>query len=139
MNLERMTQLEEEYKKLAMGLEPRIVDTIVGIYKSVFGDSLYSRKDVIQTLVTAALFNASGDEDIIIRVSPNDYAGINEVKDDLKNDSGLKAELSVVSDDRLSPGSVKVETLFGIMDCSIDTELEELSKTLRVLSYGGEG
>ena len=136
---ERAAQLEEEYKKLAMGLEPRIVDTIVGIYKSVFGDSLYSRKDVIQTLVTAALFNASGDEDIIISVSPDDYAGINEVKDALKNDSGLKAELSVVSDDRLSPGSVKVETLFGIMDCSIDTELEELSKTLRVLSYGGEG
>ncbi len=135
----RAAQLEDEYKKLALNLEPRIVETIVRIYKGVFGDSLYSRKDVIQTLVTAALFNASGDEDIIIRVSPDDYEGINNVKEDLKNDSGLKSELSVVSDDRLDPGNVKVETLFGIMDCSIDTELEELSKTLRVLSYGGTG
>ena len=136
---ERAAQLEEEYKKLALSLEPRIVETIVNVYKSIFGDTLYSRKDVIQTLVTSALFNASGEEDIIIRVSPDDYANINEMKDDLKNDSGLKAGLSVISDDRLDPGSVKVETLYGIMDCSVDTELEELSKTLRVLSYGGTG
>ncbi|MCR5116695.1 MAG: hypothetical protein K6A97_04215 [Lachnospiraceae bacterium] len=134
---EERTELEAEYRKLIDDLEPRMVETITDVYRSVFGDSFYSKIDVMKNLILAALFNADSSEEITIRVSPIDFETVDSLKEELKERAAVKGELSVVSDERLTATEAKVETPFGIMDCSIDTEVEELTKTLRALSYGG--
>ena len=134
---EKKAELDEEYKKLIDDLEPRIVETITDVYRSVFGDSFYSKKDVMKNLILAALFNADPSEEVTLRVSPVDFEMVDSLKDELKERAAIKGELSVVSDERLTATEAKVETPFGIMDCSVDTEVEELTKTLRALSYGG--
>ena len=133
----KKVELDEEYKKLIDDLEPRIVEAITDVYKSVFGDSFYSKKDVMKNLILAALFDADSSEEVTIRVSPVDYETVDSLKGELKERAAIKGELTVVSDERLTATEAKVETPFGIMDCSIDTEVEELTKTLRALSYGG--
>ena len=134
---DKKAELEAEYRKLIDDLEPRMVETITDVYRSVFGDSFYSKKDVMKNLILAALFNADSSEEVTIRVSPIDFETVDSLKEELKERAAVKGELSVVSDERLTATEAKVETPFGIMDCSIDTEVEELTKTLRALSYGG--
>ena len=134
---DKKAELEAEYRKLIDDLEPRMVETITDVYRSVFGDSFYSKKDVMKNLILAALFNADSSEEVTIRVSPIDFETVDSLKEELKERAAVKGELSVVSDERLTATEAKVETPFGIMDCSIDTEVEELTKTLRTLSYGG--
>ncbi len=134
---DKKAELEAEYQKLIDDLEPRMVETITDVYRSVFGDSFYSKKDVMKNLILAALFNADSSEEVTIRVSPIDFETVDSLKEELKERAAVKGELSVVSDERLTATEAKVETPFGIMDCSIDTEVEELTKTLRALSYGG--
>ena len=133
----KKAELDEEYKKLIEDIEPRMVEAITDVYKSVFGDSFFSKKDVMKHLILAALFNVELSEEVTVRVSPVDYETVDSLKDELKERAAIKGELTIVSDERLTATEAKVETPFGIMDCSVDTEVEELTKTLRALSYGG--
>ncbi len=131
----REAELLTEYEKALSEVEPRIVETITAIYKKVFNDGLYCPETVITELVNRAIRNANRSDNIVIHVSPAEYDMLLEAKDSLFGNAGFEREPELRPDDRFEPGMVKIETSFGIMDCSIDTELNELSRMLHLLAY----
>ena len=51
-------------------------------------------------------------------------------------ESGTSTEnLEIISDMTLSESQCMIETEAGVYDCSLETELKELCKKLRLLSY----
>lgn len=130
--------LEKEYSLLAGELEPKIVAAITDVYSKIFGDSLYNKKDVLTALVTKALFGIGNEEDIVIYVSSEDFVEIGENEDEIFGKIQYKKQPEIRVNDSFSSGKVKIETKYGIVDCSIDTELNELSRTLQMLSYEGK-
>lgn len=133
----RGDELEKEYSNLAISLEPKIVDAITDIYRKVFGNSFYSNRDVILSLVTKALINIGNEDDIIIHVSSLDYDEICERNEEILACANYRRAPEIKPEDRYEKGEIKIETKYGIVDCGIDTELEELTKALKMLSYEG--
>lgn len=134
---ERREALESEYRQLALELEGKIVSAVSDIYRKVFGNSLFDKKDVMVTLVSKALFHVGNEENIVIHVSSEDYDELLSEKTALFSKVSYSKEPDIKSEEGLPSGAVKVETPYGIIDCGIETELTELMKTLSLLSNEG--
>lgn len=130
-------RLEEEYTALLKDAEPKMVDVITDVYEKVFGDNFYSRRDVMVCLLNKALMDIETTEQVIIHVSPKDYDMLVGMKASIFEKTPLKTEPEINQREDYEKGQAKIETPFGIIDCSIDTELKELKRALTVLSYGG--
>ncbi len=129
--------LREEYEKTLAEIEPRMVDVITGVYEHVFSSNFFSRRDVMVCLINRALMNIETEEKITINVCRDDYDMLVGMKASLFERVNLKKDPEIVQRDDFEKGQAKIETPFGIIDCSIDTELKELRRTLTVLSYEG--
>lgn len=129
-------QLDAEYAQKVRELEPTIVATICDIYEKVFSEQIYSRRDVVAHLIEKALIH-EGDEKVLIRVSPADYENLIGMKETMFGKISYSQPPEILMDDSLLPGQAKVETGHGILDCGIDTELKELERMLKILSFEG--
>lgn len=130
--------LDAQYEEMVRNIEPKMVEVITNVYKRVFGDGFYSNPDVMANLIHRALLDMDADEDIVIHVSSEDYEDIVAAKDKMFGRMHFGKEPEIRAEERLASGAAKVENAHGIIDCGIDTELTELTKMLRVLSYGGD-
>ena len=128
---------QKEYEDMVRAIEPDMVEVITNVYEHVFGDNFFSRRDVLVCLINKALMHVDNNERISICVSQSDYDMLIGMKAALLDKISFREEPEIVQREDLSRGQAKIETQFGIVDCSIDTELKELTRTLRVLSYEG--
>lgn len=129
--------LREEYENALATIEPKMVDVITSVYEHVFSSNFFSRRDVMVCLINRALMNIETEEKITINVCRDDYDMLVGMKASLFERVNLKKDPEIVQRDDFEKGQAKIETPFGIIDCSIDTELKELRHTLMVLSYEG--
>lgn len=130
-------EMQDYYMQCLDELEPRMVSTLASIYEHIFGLSLFNRKDVLLTLLNKALVSVAPDSRVTIYVNSEGAVSINNNREQLMFGVKLHEEPAVLIDDNMIAGTAKIETPYGIMDCSINTELAELNSILKVLSYEG--
>ena len=131
---EEKKQMEEEVEALLQGIEPRMVDTIAGIYEHIFKVDLSAYRDIVLHLVAETLRKADGDKNYIIHVSGEDYPYVSMQKKQLTAGINVNS-LEVVEDVTLAAGEALIETEGGIFDCGLGTQLEELNRKIRLLAY----
>ncbi len=134
---EYQANLQKEYEDMVRSIEPEMVEVITNVYEHVFGDNFFSRRDVLVCLINKALMHVDTNDRVTICVSQNDYDMLVGMKAALLDKVPFREEPEIMQRDDLEKGQAKIETPFGIIDCSIDTELKELARTLTVLSYEG--
>ena len=134
---EERVLLQKEYEDRIKEAEPAMVDAITDIYKRVFGENFFSKKDVMVALINRALIGVDTDETVSIYVSPDDLDMLTGFKDDMLRKVSLEKEPELKQKEDLASGMAKIETPYGIIDCGIDTELTELTRTLKMLSHEG--
>lgn len=134
---EEKDNLRAEFENQVKNIEPDMIDVITDVYKHVFSENFYSRKDVLACLINKALLHVEPDERIAIYVSAQDYDFIIDMKDELIAKTGIQKDPEFVQREDFYKGQAKIETSMGIIDCSIDTELTELTRAIKLLSYEG--
>lgn len=127
-------RLRAQYDSLVEQLEPQFIDTLCGIYEHIFHVELSNYKDIIVHLIADTLRKTDGAKNYIVHVSKEDYPYVSMQKKQLAAGTGSSL-LEVVEDITLSKNQALIETDGGIFDCSLGTQLEELGKKLRLLSY----
>ena len=133
---ERKRQLEAEFDELLEDLEPRFVETITDIYSHIFGVDLMDNRDILVHLIDSTLRKVESSRTFIVHVSAEDYPHVNMQKQTLIEGAVAgRGLIEIVEDIALSKGDCLIETDGGIFDCGVGTQLEELTKKLRVLSY----
>lgn len=133
---ERRRELEAEYDALLENLEPRFIETITDIYSHIFGVDLMDNRDILVHLVDSTLRKVESSRTFIVHVSADDYPHVNMQKQALVEGAAAgRGLIEIIEDIALSKGDCLIETDGGIFDCGIGTQLEELTKKLRVLSY----
>lgn len=133
---ERKRQLEAEFDELLEDLEPRFVETITDIYSHIFGVDLMDNRDILVHLIDSTLRKVESSRTFIVHVSAEDYPHVNMQKQTLMEGAVAgRGLIEIVEDIALSKGDCLIETDGGIFDCGVGTQLEELTKKLRVLSY----
>lgn len=134
----RRKELEAEYQRRLEELEPEFVDALAGIYEHIFKVDLSSYRQIVISLLTDTMQKTDSASSYIIHVSKKDYPHVMKQKERILEETGtLSDSLEIISDMTLSESQCMIETESGVYDCSLETELKELGRKLRLLSYKG--
>lgn len=132
---EKSRQLDADYEGKISELEPRFVELLTDIYSHVFRVDLSDKSELILNLLRDAIRNVESGKNFFVHVSDNDYEYVNEHKDELMAGLASTCTVEVIEDVSLTQGKCFIEAESGIFDCSLDIELENIKKELRLLSY----
>ena len=134
--LAKKKQLEDEYEKKIEELDPEFIETLTGIYEHIFKVDLTRYRDLVANLLVNAMQNIENTRNFLVHVSKEDYEGVMADKDRIRAEAGGNSvSVEFVEDATLSRSQCLIETENGIYDCSLDTQLSELSRKLKLLSY----
>ena len=129
-------ELQREYEQKMLELEPAFVEHLTGIYEHIFRVDLSAYNKLVRHLLVDAIQKMGDYRNYIIHVSKEDYPGVSGVKEQLQEEAGAGgAGFDIVADVTLSRTQCFIETEGGVYDCSLGTELAELKRKLRLLSY----
>ena len=133
---QQMLEMENDYQKLVDELEPRFIDTLTGIYEQIFYVELGKYRDILVHLIGSTIRKIEGCKEFTVHVSAEDYPYVSMQKKQLQTIVGVPGSaVEIVEDLKLERNQCQIETATGIFDCSLGTELEELSGKLKLLSY----
>lgn len=133
---DKQHSLEERYGEMFDELEPQLVDTISQIYEHVFDVDLTQYNDIVSKLAVSTIRSSENSRNYIVHVSHDDFQNVSSHKDELKDAAGgSDCTVDVIEDVSLLRGQCMIENEYGILDCGIDTELAELHRRLRILSF----
>lgn len=131
-------QMQAYYEQQIELLEPAFVDVLTGIYEKIFEVGLDNQKEIVVTLLRNTMKKLDGCKSFLIHVSTEDYAYVKEHKADLLSESTQEgAVIDIIEDSMIRENECTIETVNGIYDCGIGTQLEGLRKRLALLSYDG--
>ena len=130
----KQRELEAYYRQKLEELEPEFIDTLTGIYEHIFKVDLSGYHELIVGLFENAIQKIDGGNALLLHVSKADYEHVLANKDRLRAEVGSRS-LDIIEDITLSESQCFIETDNGIYDCSLDVQLLELSKKLKLLSY----
>ena len=133
---EQEAVLEEQFQKKVDALEVQFIETITGIYEEIFRVDLAHYKPILMNAISNTIRKIEGVKDFIIHVSKEDYKEVIAAKAEMLEDMVSKSvTVEIVEDVTLKQNECVIETNTGIYDCSIGSQVEELKKRLRLLSY----
>lgn len=133
---EERRRMQAEYDALIDELEPRFVETITAIYQHIFNIGLDNEKEVLVYLIDSTLRRIDSSNTFIVHVSQDDYEYVNGQKKELTEHAvSGRGVVEVIEDITLRKNECMIETDGGIFDCGIGTQLEELTKKLKLLSF----
>lgn len=105
-------------------------DGLVTLAKEVavrlIGQELQTQPQIILQLARETLLSASESTQTRIRVNPFDLRTLEDLKEELLASAGHLKGIEIVSDDRLSRGSVFVESESGVVDAVIETKIDSI-------------
>lgn len=133
---EERSRMEAEYEQLIEELEPQFIDTITAIYNHIFQVELENERNILVHLIETTLRKIESSRTFIVHVSKDDYAYVNMQKKVLAEGAvGGRGIVEVVEDITLHKNECMIETDGGIFDCGVGTQLEELTRRLKLLSF----
>lgn len=135
LNQER-ARMQEEYNQMIDELEPQFIDTITAVYEHIFQTDLENERSILVHLVDSVLRKIESSRTYIVHVCPEDYPYVNMQKKALAEGAvSGRGIVEIVEDITLRKNECMIETDGGIFDCGVGTQLEELTKKLRLLSF----
>ena len=124
----RKKELEQEYNDLKEKVEPQLVEVITDVFRKVTGVVAEDNQQIILHLINDVMHNADGSRDYVIKVSPEDYKFL------VNNQGKIYCAMSREVNTGLERNQCMIETNTGIFNCSLDIELNNLIKNIKLLS-----
>ena len=136
---EKARKLQEDYERQIEEIEPLLVEKITDIYQYFFGVDLSNKKRILLHLIANTMRHIDGTKNFLIHVSREDVEYVSGHKDQvIIAASSAGSVVEIIEDISLHKNECMIETDGGIFDCSLDTELKELTRKIRLLSYTGQ-
>ncbi len=133
---EKERRMEEEYEAQMQSMEADLVEVLTGIYEHIFQVEFSSQREVLVHLISATMRKSDSSRSFIIHVSKDDYPFVSMQKKQLMASvAGINSNVEIIEDMTLARTECLIETDGGIFDCGLGTQLGELSKKLKLLSY----
>lgn len=110
-------------------IEPDMIELIIDILDKLLWSEVNINPKVISTLIKQGLSDTTLTDNVSVRVSKEDYDFVLSSKEDIISLIGTAA-VDFVEDARLEKSDCIIETEFGSIDCSLNSQYEELKKNL---------
>ena len=124
-----------EYEAKYASMEADLVDVITDIYEHIFHVDLSSYREILVHLISTTIRKVEGGRSFIVHVSKDDYPFVSMQKKQLVAGLAISSAVDIIEDLTLAKGECFIEADGGIFDCGLGTQLKELRKKLKVLSY----
>lgn len=113
-----------DYEQSMASLEADAIKLIMEIAKKVIGDEIKVNKNVLLSMAAQAFNKCAVKDEIVMKVSSDDYDFVIENKEELLASTEGIGGLEIKKDSALKPGACIVETPFGSLDAGIETKLK---------------
>ena len=114
--------------------EDGIIQLVIAIAKKLLCRELEEHPDAIIDIVKKAIKESKTRDEIIIRISPGDYAileqRMSELKQSLEHTGEEAASIRIEESADITPGGCIVETDTNIIDMSLETRMESVFSSL---------
>lgn len=125
-------ELEQEYNNLKESIEPELVEVITDVFRKVTGVVAEDNQEIILHLINDVMHNADGSRDYVIKVSPDDYKFLVNNQGKIYCAMSREVNIDIVEDATLERNQCMIETNTGIFNCSLDIELNNLIKNIKL-------
>ncbi len=116
------------YDELSNG----ILDIAVEISKKILNTELETNEQALLNIISNALStNVKGENRILVKVMPSDVESVRENIPELLSNMQFEAKIVVVPDDSINMGGAIIETNNGIVDATIETQLEIIKEAFK--------
>lgn len=126
-------QIEQQRLKMLSEFEPAIIQMSLQIAKMIIHAELKLNPKQATNIAKAVFSKVSDLKDTTMKVNPDDYNIISELDQSGVQGSRMKVEM----DNYLKKGDCTAETPFGIVDGTIDGQMDEIER--RFLEVVGNG
>lgn len=127
-------RMEEEYTKRCDSMEKELVETLMEVFSKVTHTIAEDNKEIVLFLINRVMSDIDATGDFLIRVSKEDYPFLLGNQGKIYCASPNDINISVLEDSSLTRNQCVIETDGGIFDCSLDIQLEQLIKNIKLLS-----
>ncbi len=127
-------QLEEEYNNMKAAMEPELVETITEVFRKITYTVAEDNKDIIIGLINGVIKNTDISNEFIIKVSPDDYKFLVNNQGKIYCSLSKEVSMDIVEDKSMKKNQCIIESDTGVYDCSLDIELNNLIKAIKLLS-----
>lgn len=125
-----------EQEQLCAAFEPQIVDVACQLIQKLTGIVVEQYKDVMLYVINNAIREVEDSKNFVIRVSDEVYHELESKQELLYGYANSTIEMTLLADAKLQGRQCMIETDQGILDIGIETQLEELITSLKLLSQG---
>lgn len=132
-NLKR-EELNKEYQAKVADIEPKLVDTFINVFSNVTHTIAEDKKDMIIYLINSVMNNVDTCKEFVIHVSPDDYRFAINNQNLITGALSKEVHIEISEDSTLSRNECLIETDSGVFDCSLDVQLSNLVKDIKLLS-----
>lgn len=130
----KMEELDKEYQAKVADIEPKLVDTFINVFSNVTHTIAEDKKDMIIYLINSVMNNVDTCKEFVIHVSPDDYRFAINNQNLITGALSKEVHIEISEDSTLSRNECLIETDSGVFDCSLDVQLSNLIKDIKLLS-----
>lgn len=132
--LMRSNQLEDEYQEKYSKMEPELVETITTLFEKTIHVISEDNSQMVMDLINNAMRNMDTGNSFLIRVSPEDYPFVVNHQGKIYCAMSKDIQIDIFEDASLTKNQCKIESEFGVYDCSLDIQMGNLIKDIKLLS-----
>ena len=132
---EKMLEMALQSVNYIEGMEKTIVNVVTEAVERVIGEMEPDER--IVRIVRTALTAVRNQRRVVVRVAPADEKPVREALAPMLSDGpGGSSFLNISSDPRLTPGSCILESELGVLDASLDTQINALKRAFNAKIKG---
>jgi flagellar assembly protein FliH len=120
--------LKNTYQEIVDSQAEHIIRLSVGIAEKILLKEISAGNYDIKKIVAHALKAAPSQQDVVVRVNPEDLRLLDEKSS--KQDAQLPTNIQLVADPAVGKAQCIIETDKGMIECCIDEHLEQIRKSL---------
>ena len=125
---EQMLNMVSKSVNYFASVEEKIIKIVMTALKKIIGE--IDRDELVVRVVKNALAAARNQKQVVIRVAPEQVEVVKKRINEIIAEFPAVSFLEVTADSRLKPGGCIVESEIGIVDASIDVQLEAIYRSL---------
>ncbi|MEN6319146.1 MAG: FliH/SctL family protein [Syntrophaceae bacterium] len=125
-----MRELDRIKRDTLEGNDEKILNLVFSVSEKIINQEITINRDVVYGVLKNAIKQILDKEGIKVRLNPEDYRTVMEMKPGIINGFEDIKDMTIVDDGSISRGGVIIETSSGEVDARIDQQLYEVRKAV---------
>ncbi|MDD6208144.1 MAG: FliH/SctL family protein [Clostridiales bacterium] len=127
-------ELRTQYEQMVSELEPTIAEIIASLLEKLTGVLSDTTEDIVVHLIHQGLCPYTNKKSFLVHVGPKDYVHVVQKQEQIRKELPEDAQVHILEDDTLKEKQCILEIGDMLIDCSLDVQLNNLIRDLKMLS-----